>query len=92
MILLFVGYIHIIMYYNFFTGEDVTIDRNEFKNKAFQCVFQYLRRFDARMDLSSFIHKGPSVEGDYPTCISTIKKYVSNYYIPDGIIFYERKY
>ena len=70
------------MYYNFFTGEDVTIDRNEFKNKAFQCVFQYLRRFDARMDLSSFIYKGPSVEGDYSTCISTIKKFVSHYYVP----------
>ena len=64
---------------NFFTGKDVIIDKNEFKNEVFQCVFQYLRRFDAKMDLSSFIYQEPSVEGDYSTCISTITKCVSHY-------------
>ena len=59
-----------------FIGEDITIDKHEFKNKVFQCVFQYLRRFDARKDLSSFIYQELSVEGDYSTCISTIKKCV----------------
>lgn len=63
----------------FFIGENVTIDKNEFKNQAFQCVYQYLRRFNAKADLSSFIYKSkkPSVEGDYQTCVSTISKYVS---------------
>ena len=64
------------MYCDFFIDEDFTIDKHEFENKVFQCVFQYLRRFDARIDLSSFIYREPSVEGDYSTCISTIKKCV----------------
>ena len=63
--------------YNFFIGEDITIDKHEFKNKVFQCVFQYLRRFDAKMDLSSFVYQRNSVEGDYLTSVSTITKYVS---------------
>ena len=56
--------------------ENITIDKNEFKSKAFQCVFQYLRRYNNKMDLSSFIYKEPSVEGDYKTSISTITEYV----------------
>ena len=62
-----------------FIGEDITIDKHEFKNRVFQCVFQYLKRFDARIDLSSFIYRESSVEGDYSTCISTIKKCVFHY-------------
>ena len=55
-------------------GEDTIVDRNKYKNIVFQFVFQYLRRFNDRMDLSSFIYKENFVEGDYPSCISTIKK------------------
>ena len=52
------------------------IDRNEFRNEVFQCVFQYLRRFDSKVDLSSFLYRGPSVEGNYSACIRAIQKYV----------------
>ena len=69
------------MGYNFFIGEDVIIDTDEFKNKVFQCVFQYLRRFDARIDLKDFVHKEPSLEGDYSTCVTTIKKCVYKLFI-----------
>ena len=54
----------------------MVIDSNEFKNEAFQCVFQYLRRFDAKMNLSSFFYSKASVEGNYSACISTVKRYV----------------
>ena len=64
------------MCYKFYIGEDVIIDTDEFKNKAFQCVFQYLRRFDAKIDLKDFVYKEPSLEGDYSTCVTTIKKCV----------------
>ena len=60
----------------FFIGETAIIDKNEFKNEVFQCVFQYLRRYDAMADLSDFIYQKPSVEGDYTTCICTITKFV----------------
>ena len=62
--------------YIFLIDEDIVIDCDEFKNEVFQCVFQYLRRFDAKMDLSSFFYSGPSVEGSYSACISTVKRYV----------------
>ena len=52
------------------------INKDKVKNKMFQCVFQYLKRFDAGINLSDFVYKEPFVEGDYFTCISTIKKYV----------------
>ena len=64
------------MCYKPYIGEDVIIDRDEFKNKAFQCVYQYLRRFDAKMDLKDFAYKEPSWEGDYSMCVATIKKCV----------------
>ena len=60
----------------YFIDEGVAIDTNEFKNKAFQCVFQYLTRFNAKIDLSNFTYEEPSVEGDYSSCISTIKRFV----------------
>ena len=62
-----------------FIDENVVIDRNEFKNKVFQCVFQYLKRFNDGEDLSNFVYKEPSVEGDYSSCVSIIKKFVSYY-------------
>lgn len=62
-----------------YVGQDVTIDKMEFKNKMFQCVFQYLKRFDDKEDLTIYTYKEPSVEGDYSTCISTITKCVSCY-------------
>ena len=63
-------------------------DEHEFKNKMFQCVFQYLRRFDLRENLSGFTYKEPTVEGNYSVCNSTIKKYfifmhACNYMSPD---------
>ena len=64
-----------------YVGEDLTIDKYEFKNKVFQCVFQYLRRFDAKVNLSDFTYKEPYEEGDYATCISTIIKFVFCYVI-----------
>ena len=63
------------------------IDKNEFKNEIFQCVFQYLRRFDKKEDLSSFLYRKTSVEGNYLACISTIQKYVL-YLRLDNVIQY----
>ena len=61
---------------SFHIGEEVAIDKIEFKNSVFQCVFQYLSQFHENADLSSFIYKDSSVEGDYSTCISTLIKCV----------------
>ena len=69
------------MCYNFYIGKDVIIDTDEYKNKVFQCVFQYLRRFDARTDLKDFKYEDSSWEGDYSTCVTTIKKCVYKSFI-----------
>ena len=83
------GHVHT---YYFFIDEDIVIDRNEFKNEIFQCVFQYLRWFDSEESLSSFLYRGPSVEGNYSACIRAIQKYVSPFdnimYITCLLIFY----
>jgi len=57
---------------------DIAFDEDGFKLPAFQCVFQYLKRFMSNDDLSKFNFKPENpVEGDFTSCISTVSKWVT---------------
>ena len=50
---------------------------DEFKTPAFQCVYEYLRRYDSHIDLSDFMYdpkKLKCVQENYALCISAITK------------------
>ena len=65
---------------NFISGDtkvNTIFNMDEFKTPVFQCVYEYLRRFDSHVDLSDFIYdlENPKcVQENYSVCISVITK------------------
>ena len=53
----------------------IIFNKDEFKASKFQCVCEYLKRFDSQTDISDFKYDSAKhVQMDYRSCISTIIK------------------